>query len=729
MNIFSGNTPSGSAAPAEPAPASSDDTWRLLAAFAQLYGWQVDVSVLAQNFAVDGETPGLARVASVLVDLGLELQAMRGSLRRLAGKPGAVLSADREGRLFIAAALPDGRVQVQLAGHAAPTVFTAAAFKEMWSGVWLVARPGAAQSAGADATKAFGFGWFWHSLRKHRSLLGEVLLASLFVQVLALVTPLIFQVVIDKVLTHRSMTTLDVMVVALLGIAVFEVVLGAMRHYLFTYTTNRIDLELGQRLFRHLMRLPLAYFESRRGGDTVARVRELENARAFMTGQALTSWLDLLFALVFLVVMFQYSGLLTAVVLAALPVFFAASWLMTPLLRSKLEDRFALGAENQTFLVETVTAMETLKSHAVENSWQGEWEKRLGGFVRAAFEAGHLGQATSQFTLLASKVLTALLLYVGARQVIDGELSVGGLIAFNMLAGRVNAPILKLASLWQEFTAMKVSVKRLADIMDAVAEPAFRPGRSVPPAIAGRITFEHVSFRYSPGAREVLADLSVNIEAGEVVGITGLSGAGKTTLMRLVQRLYTPERGRVLIDGLDLNLLDTGWLRRQLGVVGQDTVLFDRSVRENIALGRPDLPMAAVMHAARLAGAHDFILEMPDGYDSLLGERGGRISGGQRARIAIARALAGDPRILLLDEATASLDYESERLVHDNLASIRQGRTVLIVAHRLSTLRLADRVLVLGAGRLLESGSHDELMGSQGTYRSLYDAHRVLEVA
>ena len=725
----SGPHASDALAGAMPVASAVDGSWRLLAAFAQLHGRQVEVATLMQNFVIDGEAPALGRAAIILGELGVEVTVLRGGVRKFSKTGGTVLTADRAGRLLIAAALPDGRVQVQAAGQDAPSVFSAEAFEGLWCGHWLGVQVGVTSQRRDDAQSPFGFSWFWHSLRKHRSLLGEVLLASLFVQVFALITPLIFQVVIDKVLTHRSMTTLDVMVVALLGVAVFEVVLGAMRHYLFTYTTNRIDLELGQRLFRHLMRLPLAYFESRRGGDTVARVRELENARAFMTGQALTSWLDLLFAVVFLVVMFQYSALLTGVVIAALPIFFAASWLLTPMLRSKLEDRFALGAENQTFLVETVTAMETLKSHAVETTWQREWETRLGGYVRAAFESGHLGQATSQFTLLASKVLTGLLLYVGARQVIDGQLSVGGLIAFNMLAGRVNAPILKLASLWQEFTAMKVSVKRLADIMDAVAEPAFRPGRSVPPAIEGHITFDHVVFRYAPGAREVLADLSVDIRPGEVVGITGLSGAGKTTLMRLVQRLYTPERGRVLIDGLDLNLLDTHWLRRQLGVVGQDTVLFNRSVRENIALGRPDLTMPEVIHAARVAGAHEFIVEMPDGYDSLVGERGSKLSGGQRARIAIARALAGDPRILLLDEATASLDYESERLVHDNLASIRKGRTVLIVAHRLSTLRMADRVLVMGAGRLIEAGSHDDLMRLQGTYRSLYDAHRVLEAA
>jgi subfamily B ATP-binding cassette protein HlyB/CyaB len=425
--------------------------------------------------------------------------------------------------------------------------------------------------------------------------------------------------------------------------------------------------------------------------------------------------------------MFYYSVALTMVVIAALPVFFGASAVITPLLRQKLEDKFALGAENQAYLVETVTSMETLKSHAVEPQWQREWEKRLASYVHTSFEGGHLGNATNQFISMASKVLTVALLWLGARLVIDGDLTVGGLIAFNMLSGRVNAPILKLSSLWQDFTQMKVSIKRLGDIMDAPSEPAFRPSRSTPPDVQGRVTFEHVGFRYSPKAPEVLTDLSFEIQPGEVIGVVGVSGAGKTTLMRLIQRLYTPESGRILIDGMDLNLVDTSWLRRQMGVVGQDTLLFNRSVRENIALADASLNMEAVMNAAKLAGAHDFILQLPEGYDTVIGERGSKLSGGQRARIAIARALATNPKLLLLDEATASLDYESERLIHDNMASIAKGRTVVIVAHRLSTLRLADRILVLDGGRLIETGNHPKLMTQQGRYASLYKAHQVLE--
>ena len=712
---------------------SDNDLHGLMASFLHLLGTSADVARLAQHHAWAATGVSSAQVVQALQSLNLDVkyhhtppdQWIRGPLPAMARGPTGqwllIGHADKQGVVaqVTASAQAEHLTWQQFDSRIAPATQIE----------WVTARMQAAGLAGGDdmPRAGFGVGWFWTSLSQYKRVLSEILLASFFVQIFALITPLIFQVVIDKVLTHRSMTTLDVMVIALLGVGVFEVILGAMRHYLFSHTTNRVDVELGAKLFRHLMHLPLSYFESRRSGDTVARVRELENARNFMTGAALTSWLDLFFALVFIGVMFYYSATLTLIVIAALPVFFLASWVITPLMRKKLDDKFSLGAENQTFLVETVTSMETLKSHAVEGAWQRDWERRLCDYVTASFESGHLANATQQFIGLASKVLTVLLLYFGALMVIDGSLTVGGLIAFNMLAGRVNAPILKLASLWQDFTQMKVSVKRLGDIMNAAPEPSFRPGRSTPPVLKGRVTFEGMSFRYAPNAPEALSDVTVDIQPGEIVGITGVSGAGKTTLMRLIQRLYVPEKGRLLLDGTDLSVMDTAWLRCQIGVVGQDTALFNRTVRENIALGNPVISTEAVMDSARLAGAHEFIMQLPEGYDTVIGERGSKLSGGQRARICIARALVTNPQILLFDEATASLDYEGERVIHDNMSRICAGRTVFMVAHRLSTLRMANRILVLDKGRVVETGSHRDLMNVDGRYASLYRAHQVLE--
>jgi ATP-binding cassette, subfamily B, bacterial HlyB/CyaB len=547
-----------------------------------------------------------------------------------------------------------------------------------------------------------------------------VLVASFFLQLFALISPLFFQVVIDKVLVSRTLSTLDVLVIGLVSIAIFETILGILRTYLFSHTTNRIDVELGARLFRHLLALPISYFQARRVGDSVARVRELENIRTFLTSSALTLVIDLFFTFVFLAVMFIYSPLLTAIVIGAFPFYIGISVAATPLFRHRLNEKFARGAENQAFLVESVTGVETLKSMAVEPQMQRRWEEQLAGYVAASFRVLSLGNTASQVVQLISKLVTAGILYFGAKLVIDGSLTIGELVAFNILAGRVSGPVLRLAQMWQDFHQAKLSVTRLGDILNTPAEPTFNTGRAALPTIRGNVIFEHVKFRYRIDGPEILHDVNFNIPAGQVVGIVGPSGSGKSTLAKLIQRLYVPESGRVLVDGVDLAMVDSSWLRRQLGVVLQENILFNRSIRDNIALAEPGMPTERVIAAAKMAGAHDFILELSNGYDTVVEERGSSLSGGQRQRIAIARALLCEPRILIFDEATSALDYESERIIQQNMVQIASGRTVFIVAHRLSTVRFADRILTLDRGRLVEDGTHDDLIHTGGRYATLY---------
>jgi subfamily B ATP-binding cassette protein HlyB/CyaB len=477
---------------------------------------------------------------------------------------------------------------------------------------------------------------------------------------------------------------------------------------------------LGARLFRHLVALPIAYFQARRVGDSVARVRELENIRNFLTSSALTLVIDLFFTVVFLAVMFIYSPLLTFVVLGAFPFYIAISAGATPLFRRRLDEKFARGAENQAFLVESVTGVETLKAMAVEPQMQRRWEEQLAGYVAASFRVLSLGNVASQSVQLVSKLVTAGVLFFGAKLVIEGSLSVGELVAFNILASRVSAPVLRLAQVWQDFHQARLSVARLGDILNTAAEPTFSPGRTALPAIRGEVAFEHVTFRYRIDGPEVLHDITFGVPAGQIVGVVGPSGSGKSTLAKLIQRLYVPESGRVLVDGVDLAQVDAAWLRRQLGVVLQDNILFNRSVRDNIALADPAMPIERVIAAATLAGAHEFILGLPEGYDTMVGERGSSLSGGQKQRIAIARALVTNPRILIFDEATSALDYESERIIQHNMAEIARGRTVFIIAHRLSTVRRTDRIITLDGGRIVEDGPHDNLINSGGRYASLY---------
>jgi subfamily B ATP-binding cassette protein HlyB/CyaB len=657
--------------------------------------------------------------------LGLKAKRSRTTTDRLqlASLPALALLNDDSGspRVVVLAQCDGQRVLIQDPSGAIqggrPVIEPVDVFAQSWSGE-LILITSRASLAGALAK--FDFSWFVPSLVKYRKLLGEVLLVSLFLQLFALVSPLFFQVVMDKVLVHRGTTTLDVLVIGLIVVTVFESVLTVLRSYVFSHTTSRIDVELGARLFRHLVSLPLAYFQARRVGDSVARVRELENIRSFLTGNAITLVLDVAFSVIFIAMMFAYSVPLTLIVLASLPLYVGISLLLVPVLRARLNEKFARGAENQALLVETVTGIQTVKASALEPAIAKRWDDQLAAYVSASFKTQTLANYGHEAINLTGKIVGAATLWYGARLVMDQEMSVGQFVAFNMFAQRVAQPIMRMAQLWTDFQQTGISMARLGDILNTRTEVPASNAAQLPP-LKGRIQFDQVNFRYRPEAPPVLHDLSIDVKPGEVIGIVGRSGSGKSTLTKLVQRLYSPEQGRVLIDGVDISLIDAAQLRRQIGVVLQENLLFNRSVRENIAITDPAAPIEAVMRAAQLAGAHEFVSELPEGYDTIVGEQGTGLSGGQRQRIAIARALFTNPRILILDEATSALDYESEAILQQNMAAICNGRTVIIIAHRLSAVRMANRIIAMDRGRVVESGPHEELVKQGGVYAHLWN--------
>src|SRR5215470_13854131 len=548
---------------------------------------------------------GVPEMLRCAKELGLKARSYKTRWTRLASTPLPGIAVLRDGDFIVLGKVGEDKALVQSPHLSRPSLMTRAELEAVWDGqlVLMTRRSGL-----VDLSRRFDITWFLGAIYKYRHVLGQVLVSSFFLQLFALISPLFFQVVIDKVLVHGSLGTLDVLVIGLVTISVFETILAIVRTYIFAHTTNRIDVELGARLFRHLLALPIGYFQARRVGDSVARVRELENIRNFLTSSALTLVIDLFFTFVFLAVMFLYSPLLTLIVLAAFPFYIGISAAATPLFRARLDEKFQRGAENQAFLVESVTGVETLKAMAVEPQMQRRWEEQLAGYVAASFRVLSLNNTASQAVQMINKLVVAATLYFGAKLVIGGDLSVGELVAFNMLAGRVSTPVLRLAQMWQDFHQARLSIDRLGDILNTIPEPSFNPGRAALPPIRGQVSFEHATFRYRADGPEVLHNVSFNVEPGQVVGIVGSSGSGKSTITKLIQRLYVPESGRVLVDGVDLAMVDLAWLRRQIGVVLQENVLFNRSIRENIALADPTIPMERIINAASLAGAHDFVL-------------------------------------------------------------------------------------------------------------------------
>ncbi|MEA5441905.1 peptidase domain-containing ABC transporter [Cyanobium gracile] len=569
--------------------------------------------------------------------------------------------------------------------------------------------------------QTFGPGWFWPALKRYRGMLLQVLLASFVVQLFSLANPLLIQVIIDKVISQRSLDTLQILGMALVVVTLMEGVIGSLRTFLFTDTTNRIDLRLGAEVIDHLLRLPLGYFDKRPVGELGTRIAELEKIRNFLTGQALITLLDAAFSVIYIIVMAIYSWLLTIIALAVLPIQVGLTLLGAPLFRRQYRQAAEENARTQSHLVEVLTGIQTVKAQNVEMVSRWKWQELYAKYISRTFEKTITGTFLNETSSVLQKLSQLLVLWVGATLVLKGELTLGQLIAFRIISGYVTQPLLRLSSIWQNIQELRVSFERLADVVDTPEESSETDRGHIPlPPVKGDVVFENLSFRFNPGGPEVLTNVSLHVPPGTFTGIVGQSGSGKSTLMKLLPRLYSPSKGRILVDGYDIDKVELYSLRRQIGIVPQDPLLFSGTISENIALTNPEAPSDAIVEAARIAGAHDFIMELSSGYSTPLGERGASLSGGQRQRIAIARTLLSQPQLLVMDEATSALDYDTERQVCDNLREAMSQSTVFFITHRLSTIRRADLIVMMHQGAIVETGSHEELMALKGRYFALY---------
>ena len=569
----------------------------------------------------------------------------------------------------------------------------------------------------------FGFKWFFNEIFKYKKIIGQVLLGSFVVQLFGLVTPLFTQVILDKVLVNRTIATLDVLAFAFIVVAIFELLLNLSRNYIFIHTTNKIDAKLGAKLFKHLFRLYYVYFENRQVGNIVARVRELDRIREFITNKSVSVLIDAFFSVVFLLVMFIYSVKLTFISLGFLAVIAVIYVLITPELRARLEEKFQMGAHSNSYLVESVTGVQTVKSLAIEGSMFRKWEEKLGQYLKSSFNLAIIGNFTGSICGFLQKAMTIAILYIGVMLVIENKLTIGQLIAFQMFSGQFSAPMLRLVGLWNEFQQALLAVDRIGDILNSPLE--MQSGNAITLSqVRGDIKIDNLSFRYNVDAPMVLNNINLEIKAGEKIGFVGRSGSGKSTIAKLIQRLYYTTEGTIYIDGIDIRNIDPVWLRTNIGIVLQENYLFSGTIRDNIALPRPNVPMEGIVQVAQISGAHEFISKLPKGYDTEVGERGSSLSGGQKQRIAIARALISNPRILIFDEATSALDYESEKIIRDNMGMISQGRTTIIIAHRLSTIQNCDRIVCFDNGHIVEVGTPQELLQCNGYFKKLYDAQR-----
>jgi ATP-binding cassette, subfamily B, bacterial HlyB/CyaB len=572
----------------------------------------------------------------------------------------------------------------------------------------------------------FGLSWFVPYLTPEVKVLVEVLVASFFVQLFGLANPLLIQVIIDKVLTNNSAASLQSFVILLIGVAFFENILTGLRSVAFANATNRIDLALAAKIIDHLFHLPLSYFDRRAVGELSTRIAELDRIRQFFTNTALTTILDAGFSVMYIVVMLFYSPFMTAVALSTVPLFVILSVIVSPIVRRQLREKAERNAQNQSFLVEALGGIYTVKAQSMERRSRNQWQTFYDRYIAASFNGTLTYTMASSASNFLNQLSGVLVLWAGASLVLEGKLTLGQLIAFRIIAGYVTGPLLRLLTIWQNFQETALSIERLSDVVDATLEVDDDNRFNVPmPLIRGKVIFEDVTFQFGSHGRPQLNNVNAEFDTGSFIGIVGQSGSGKSTMMKLLPRLYEPTQGRILIDNYDINKVELYSLRSQVGIVSQDPLLFEGTVQDNIAINYPDAEAEEIVQAAKIAVAHDFIMTLPNGYNTRVGERGSNLSGGQKQRIAIARTILQRPRLLILDEATSALDYDTERQVCNNLVNNFRGITIFCITHRLRTVQSADQILVMDRGMVAELGTHQELLAKRGIYYCLSNDQEV----
>ncbi len=665
----------------------------------------------------DKEDAGMKDFARIAKKYRIRSEIIRPTEEEFREAPVPSIALMQNGSYVVIASRNDEAVYLIDPRLQAPVALSQKQFMEAWQGELMTF---SARYSWDYFKKKYNLPWFMLVIKHYKKPLQEVLAAAFFLQLMGIGMPLITQVIIDKVIGNNGEATLMVIGCSMLLFFFMQAVLSGLRTYLLNHTTVKLDAILGSKLFRHLVSLPLPYYESRRVGDTLMRVSALNSIREFLTGQALMTILDVFFSVVFIALMLWYSVPLTLISLLVVPLYIAQNIWAIPIIKRKIEAVWRTGAANNAFMVEAVTNVETIKSLAVEPQFNHKWENLLARYVRTTFENVKFNLVIGGFSGMIQTIVSLCVLWYGGHLVMDGYFTLGQLIAFQMLSGQAMSPMTKLLTMWPQVQQVGLALERIGDILNTGMEPVIMNVGKTAGRLKGEIDIQGVNFRYRLDTPLVLKDINLHIAPGEKVGIVGRSGSGKSTLTNLVQNLYRPEKGTVAIDGMNINEANLTWLRSQIGVVMQENYLFNRSVRDNIAINRPDANMDEVIKAAKLAGAHEFILELKEGYDTPVGERGAALSGGQRQRIAIARALLTNPPVLIFDEATSALDYESERAIMHNIDAIGADRTMLIIAHRLSTVRRCNRIIVIDKGEIVESGSHEELMSKGGSYCHLY---------